>query len=419
MPITIFISHTSSDKDLAEALIRLLRAALPLKPDSIRCTSVHGYKLPTGANVDAQLRNEVVDAITFIALLTKNSLDSTYVLFELGARWGVNKPLFPLMARGITGQLLNGPLCAINAKQCSLPEDVYQFLGDMAASLVVEQFRPQTFQSELRAFVDLASSAPSQSVIQEQKVSNTSNASAMPIRGVLNLSPREICEKLRIAAPLQMEELAKGYIGYVVDWETTLSAAYPPSQSKVVDLHLNPWEPEGYDVCIRCSTTLERNPELLSAPKMAKLQLRGKILKVDQFHIDVETSELSVMSEDETNGTRIRFIVPGVRGELGMDASASISDRVIEDCIKAQIRMGRPAGIRLVEDRKIVPEVSSGTAIYKLLVLYASVQLIQTSKIYSDKQRREHIFKLEGEIHDLENDSMFLGGDTDASRNYY
>lgn len=90
MQTRVFISHSSADQDLAEALIRLLRSALPLQPDIIRCTSVGGYKLPTGTEVDAQLRKEVVEAELFIALITKDSLDSTYVLFELGARWGVN-----------------------------------------------------------------------------------------------------------------------------------------------------------------------------------------------------------------------------------------------------------------------------------------------------------------------------------------
>ena len=231
MPIKVFISHSSADKDLAEALIRLLRAALALQPDSIRCTSVRGYKLPTGAEVDAQLRNEVVEAATFVALLTKASLDSTYVLFELGARWGIKKPLFPLLARGITGGALDGPLRAINARECGSPEEVYQFLAEMADSLKVEHFRPQVFQPELRAFIASATEnlQPSKltAATQSQPGVAIIPVANVPVRGTLTLSAREICTKLRDAAPLQVEEMARGFIGYTVDWETTFSSAYP------------------------------------------------------------------------------------------------------------------------------------------------------------------------------------------------
>ena len=57
--IQLFISHSSADVDVAAALIDLLRSALNLPATAIRCTSVDGYRLPGGADTNAQLRREV------------------------------------------------------------------------------------------------------------------------------------------------------------------------------------------------------------------------------------------------------------------------------------------------------------------------------------------------------------------------
>jgi hypothetical protein len=85
--ILVLISHSSRDVDLASALIELLRAGLGLVATQIRCSSVDGYRLPAGVDTDAQLRKEIANAGVLVGLLTPSSLSSTYVLFELGARW--------------------------------------------------------------------------------------------------------------------------------------------------------------------------------------------------------------------------------------------------------------------------------------------------------------------------------------------
>ena len=83
--VKVFISHSSNDVQLAKPLIDLLRSALRLRASEIRCTSVPGYKLPGGAETDEQIREELLDAPVFIGLVTEASLESKYVLFELGA----------------------------------------------------------------------------------------------------------------------------------------------------------------------------------------------------------------------------------------------------------------------------------------------------------------------------------------------
>src|SRR5262245_7038271 len=114
-PIRLFISHSSADVTLARQVVDLFRSSLNLRATEIRCTSVDGYRLPGGANTNAQLRLEVHDAQVLIGIISAASLTSQYVLFELGARWGAGRPLIPLLAPGTPTSVLDGPLSVLNA----------------------------------------------------------------------------------------------------------------------------------------------------------------------------------------------------------------------------------------------------------------------------------------------------------------
>lgn len=66
----IFISHSSLDSNLAELLVELLRSALNIPSREIRCTSLDGYRLPGGADIDNQLKDEILQSTTLIGLRT-------------------------------------------------------------------------------------------------------------------------------------------------------------------------------------------------------------------------------------------------------------------------------------------------------------------------------------------------------------
>lgn len=129
--LLVFVSHTSADADLARALVELLRSALNLPADEIRCTSVDGYRLPVGAHSEMQLRNELLSAEVFLGLVTPESLRSTFVLFELGARWGAKRYLIPVLA-GIEPKSVHGPLAAINALSLHSVAQIHQLIEDVA-----------------------------------------------------------------------------------------------------------------------------------------------------------------------------------------------------------------------------------------------------------------------------------------------
>ena len=152
----IFISHSSKDSDLAVALIELLRGALNIPQDQIRCTSVDGYRLPAGARTEDQLRREVQSATLFIGFITPASIQSAYVLFELGARWGADLHLMPLLAAGIQPHTLQGPLSNLNALSCDDAGQVHQLVHDVAIVLGRPSNNPASYLRYIDSLVSLS-----------------------------------------------------------------------------------------------------------------------------------------------------------------------------------------------------------------------------------------------------------------------
>lgn len=95
--VKIFISHSKKDESLAKQVTSLLLSALKIDEDEIRCTSVPGFQLEGGMHTSTQLKQELQDCDVILGVLTENSLDSMYVMFELGAGWGLNKRVIPLL----------------------------------------------------------------------------------------------------------------------------------------------------------------------------------------------------------------------------------------------------------------------------------------------------------------------------------
>ena len=156
MGIDVFISHSSNDADIATALIELLHTACNISGDRIRCTSVDGYRLELGTNTDEQLRAEVNAARLFIGLITPASMQSAYVLFELGARWGAGLRLAPVLAAGANATLLQGPLSALNALDCSNESHLHQLVSDVATFLAYTQASPALYDRYLKRLVSIS-----------------------------------------------------------------------------------------------------------------------------------------------------------------------------------------------------------------------------------------------------------------------
>jgi hypothetical protein len=147
----VFISHSSADHNIAEALVRLLRSALSLNPKDIRCTSVDGHRLPAGALTDNELREEIMAAKAMVGLISPGVMASAYVLFELGARWGAKLYLAPLLTPGTGMEVLQGPIANMNALRCDSEPQLHQFLEELGRELGRPLNSPSTYLTDLQA----------------------------------------------------------------------------------------------------------------------------------------------------------------------------------------------------------------------------------------------------------------------------
>lgn len=152
----VFISHSAKDAELAEWIVDLIRSALNLPAGDIRATSVEGHRLPGGADVDSQLRDEILGALSLVGLISDASFDSAYVLFELGARWGTQRNLIPLLAPGTSTQDLKGPIAGYNALSCDSTSQLQQFVVDLGNQLGLQPEHPNVYQKNIDRILTLA-----------------------------------------------------------------------------------------------------------------------------------------------------------------------------------------------------------------------------------------------------------------------
>ena len=153
----IFVSHSSTDSALAASLVTLLTTALSLQHDDVRCTSVDGHRLPAGVDINQQLKREVDGAEILIGLLTPHAVSSMYVAFELGARWGNGRHMFPVLACGIRPSNIDGPLAAINCLDGTNESQIHQLLEESARTLSLTIEPASTYAVALKDFRDRAS----------------------------------------------------------------------------------------------------------------------------------------------------------------------------------------------------------------------------------------------------------------------
>ena len=126
--LKIFISHSDEDVEIAKSLIDILETSFNLENKEIRCTSVPGYKLPIGVHTSTKLRAEIQNSEIVIGIITPKSILSSYVLFELGASWGLERPIIPLLAQGATYNEIPGPLIEQNASNLTEISEVYEVI---------------------------------------------------------------------------------------------------------------------------------------------------------------------------------------------------------------------------------------------------------------------------------------------------
>ena len=130
----VFITHSSSDKPVVEAIVHALEASLRLSPGDIRCTSLPGYKLEGGARTPDAIRSDIEGTDFVLGVLSKSGERSDWVRFELGAAWALRRRLIPILI-DLRYEDLPEPIRDLNALRASEENDILQLIDDVAGGL--------------------------------------------------------------------------------------------------------------------------------------------------------------------------------------------------------------------------------------------------------------------------------------------
>lgn len=151
----IFISHSSHDISAVGRVVKLIEAALVVESGGIRCTSLPGYKLSPGSRTSDTVRREIAQAKAFVAIITRKSSASAWVLFEMGARWGLDKRIVLLLGPGIQASVLRGPVREYSALSCSNRPELEQLLEELARLSDFHKRPPEEYDDALRSVLEL------------------------------------------------------------------------------------------------------------------------------------------------------------------------------------------------------------------------------------------------------------------------
>ena len=95
-------------------------------------------ELSGGEKWETRLRNELAEADVVVALLTPASVSSSWVLHEIGAAWGLRKPIIPVITtrdvlRGLPVALEHAT--ALRLDDLTTPEGSEDFLRAFESTL--------------------------------------------------------------------------------------------------------------------------------------------------------------------------------------------------------------------------------------------------------------------------------------------
>lgn len=105
----VFISHSSSDKELAELFVDLL-IDMGLKETEVFCSSAIGFGIPEGSDFYGFIEDKLNDATLVIALISPTFNESAFCLAEMGAAWIKHQNFFPILVEPMDYSDLKGVL---------------------------------------------------------------------------------------------------------------------------------------------------------------------------------------------------------------------------------------------------------------------------------------------------------------------
>ncbi len=152
--IRIFISHATADQNLAGLLQRVIVKSLKLPSNQVFCSS-DNESMKLGKKDEPQLAEAHSQAKAVVALMTPKSIFRPWVIYEAGgADFSASKPLFVVLANGITVDCLPAPIKSWHAGYLENLSDISRLcesLGGMLNLQVQKKCQADQVQKKCQA----------------------------------------------------------------------------------------------------------------------------------------------------------------------------------------------------------------------------------------------------------------------------
>jgi hypothetical protein len=105
---------------------------------------VPGHALRFGTTIESQLKIGIREGKVLFALLTQDSIMSSWVLYELGAAWGLDRLIIPILGPGVAykdlpGSLAQYPCISVDEPDVRVRSRIEEVLNQVATALVVQR----------------------------------------------------------------------------------------------------------------------------------------------------------------------------------------------------------------------------------------------------------------------------------------
>lgn len=127
--LRVFLSYSVQDRERARGLIRTLSSRSDVRV-------FDSATLSAGEDWRSQLKEEILGCDVFLVLLSPDSLDSEFVMQEVGAAWAIEKPIIVALTDSATAYELPVPPDRVLAlKELEKPEVISRVITDYERGL--------------------------------------------------------------------------------------------------------------------------------------------------------------------------------------------------------------------------------------------------------------------------------------------
>ena len=116
----IFVSHSSEDRKLVKAFVKMLQLGVGISFGDITCTSITGT-IPPGQNMHDKIRESLLASDVFIPVISLPFINSRYCMFELGASWALSKNIIPVIVPPLSFQHMESIISQTEAVRVDYP----------------------------------------------------------------------------------------------------------------------------------------------------------------------------------------------------------------------------------------------------------------------------------------------------------